>query len=356
MTFPSLGLDIYAPTFTVKLVNSNETIPRGDISSLEIIEDLEYPGQFTIKFNDALDMKKQKFRWLDNDMLQPRNLVELSFSYASSAEKNILAFLGRIDSVSHDFDFSGKAILSVKGYDLSHDLQNSWGEEHVYNDKTYSKIVADIASGNKLKRGKVDETKQVFKNISRMLNEDDYKFIKRLARDIGYEFFVRKDSFDFRMPQDDKDPQITFTNGINLISFTPGAEASTLVHEVTATSWDMNKKEKISQTAKLGDISKCVYIPPLLKGQTPEKKIPMFINGLTAAEAKIRSIARLKRENENVIKGSLESIGNPSLRPGLTINIEGVGKRFSGVYYIKKAKHSMNQDKYRTTLELRRCR
>lgn len=357
MTFPSSGLDIYAPSFTVKLKKKNEIIPRGDINSVEIIEDLEYPGEFTITFNDVLDMKKQEFRWLDDDRIQPGNLIELSLSYASSSAKNILVFLGKITSISHNFDFSGKATLSVKGNDLSNNLKESWAGEYVYNKKTYSQIVADIASANKLKRGEVDETKKKYENVSRQLEEDDYKFVKRLAGDIGYEFFVREESFNFRRPGDEKDAQITFTNGINLVTFSPTVKSSPLVHEVTVTSWDPSNKENISQTARLADISKCIYIPPLLKGQTPQKKIPIPpINGLNAEEAKIRAVAQLKKENEGLFTGSLESIGNPSLRPGITINIEKVGKRFTGVYYIKKATHSMNQEKYRTTLQLRRCR
>ncbi len=53
MTFPSSGIEVYAPTFTVKLKEMNATIPRGDISSVEIVEYLESPGKFTILFNDV---------------------------------------------------------------------------------------------------------------------------------------------------------------------------------------------------------------------------------------------------------------------------------------------------------------
>lgn len=356
MTFPSSGLEVYAPTFTVKLKKQNSIIPEGDISSIEIVEYLESPGKFTISFNDVLDMKKQKFRWLDDNRIQPGNLIEISFSYASSSKKSKLVFLGRINSVTHDFDFSGKATLSVTGFDLSHDLQESWSENCVYNDKKYSQIITSIASSNKLNRGKVDETKQIYENVSRLFDEDDYKFIKRLADSIGFEFFVREDSYYFRKPEDDKETEIIFTNGINIVTFTPEVNSSTLVNEVKIISWDRYGKETISQTAKLEDIKKCVYIPSMLKGQNPEKKIRTFLNVLDAEDAKTRSIAELKRRNKKLFTGRLECIGNPSLRPGITVKIEKVGKRFSGVYYVEEAKHIINRDRYSTTLELRRCR
>jgi len=63
--------DIYAPAFTVKLVNSNETIPRNEITGIEIDEELESPGLFKISFNEYLDPDTQKFKWLDNESIAP---------------------------------------------------------------------------------------------------------------------------------------------------------------------------------------------------------------------------------------------------------------------------------------------
>lgn len=360
MTFPSSGLDIYAPTFTVKLKEKNEIIPRGDISSVEIVEYLKGSGRFKVSFNDVLDIKKQKFRWLDDNRIQSGTLIEISFNYASSLKKNTLVFLGRINSVSHSFDNNGKSTLSVEGFDLSDDLKGSVVGMCVYNDKTYTQIVSDVASKSKLKRGKVDDSTQVYDNVSRQINrgiiEDDYQFIERLRNKTGFEFFVREESYHFRKPEDDKDAEIIFTNGINIINFTPRVNSSKLLHEVKVNSWNEYEKKLISQTAKLEDIKKCVYIPPVLKGQKPEKKIEKQENAPSEEEAKKCAIAVLKERNKFLFTGQMESIGNPSLRPGMTIKIEKVGKLFSGIYYIEKAMHSMNSEKYRTTLELRRCK
>jgi phage protein D len=354
MTFPSSGIAVYAPTFTVKL--EGEEIPTEDITGIEIDEQIQNSGMCVISFNDMLDMKKQKFRWLDDNRIQPGNLIEISFSYASSSKKSTLVFLGRIKSVTHDFDFSGKTALSVTGFDLSHDLQESWSGNCVYNDKTYSEIVSSITSSNNLDSGTVDDSEQVYENVSRLFDEDDYKFIKRLANRIGFEFFVREKSYYFRKPEDEKDAKIIFTNGINITTFTPKVNSSTIVHEVKIISWDRYKKEAISQTASLKDIENSVYIPQVLKGQQPVKKIRKFLNVLSAKEAKTRSIAELKRKNKNLFTGRLEIIGNPSLRPGITVKIEKVGNRFSGVYYIEEAKHIIRKEGYQTTLELRRCK
>ena len=54
------------------------------------------------------------------------------------------------------------------------------------------------------------------------------------------------------------------------------------------------------------------------------------------------------------ISGPLECIGDPDIRPGKCIDIERVGKLFSGKYYIKSAKHTFDINGYRTSLEVRR--
>ena len=100
MTFPSSGIAVYAPTFTVKL--EGEEIPTEDITGVEIDEQIENPGMCAISFNDMLDMKKQKFRWLDDARIQLGTRIEISFSYAqgsgnaSSSGGNTLLFIGRI--------------------------------------------------------------------------------------------------------------------------------------------------------------------------------------------------------------------------------------------------------------------
>ncbi len=355
MTFPSSGLDIYAPSFTVKLKEKNEKIPDEDIIHVEIDESLEDPGMFTILLNDLLDMKKQKFRWLDDKSLESGALVEISFSYASSTDKKALSFLGRIKSITSQFNFDGNATLEVRGYDLSHDLMKSYKGKYVYNDQKYSQAVENLASVNKLETSKIEQTKTVYENISRKLNEDDYNFIKRLAENIGFEFFVREKHLYFRKSKDENDGEITFENGKNIISFSPTESTSIIVNEAQINSCDIDKKEKITQTAKLTDIKKGVYIPKL-KNKNEKKIVLENINVSSAEDAKTFAIAELKRKNKHLIVGRLESIGNPALRSGMTVKIEKVGKRFIGSYYVEKATHSMGKEGYRTVLKLRRCK
>jgi len=48
-------------------------------------------------------------------------------------------------------------------------------------------------------------------------------------------------------------------------------------------------------------------------------------------------------------------IGRVDLRPGKLINVEGIGKRFSGSYYVTSTEHSFLPSRgYRTAFTVRR--
>ncbi len=362
MTFPSSGIAIYAPTFTIKL--GGKEIPTEDITDVEVDEQIENSGMCTISFNDMLDMKKQKFRWLDDARIQIGTRIEISFSYAqgsgnaSSSGGNTLLFIGSLHAITPNFDPGGSAKLKIRGYDLSCNLMRSRKGQGIYNKKSYSEIVGEIAEKYGLKQDQIESTSPASESVSRQRdedeNEDDYKFVKRLASKINYEFFVREESLYFRKPKDSDDAKFTFTNGINIVSFSVEANTSAYVSEVQTNLWSSNQKEKSPQTAKQEEVGNSFGLD--LTSQQGKKIILENVNVSSAEEANARAVAELKKRNKKLITGNLESIGNPSIRPGMTVEIKKVGDRFSGTYYVEKTKHSINQKGYSTTLTLRRCK
>jgi uncharacterized protein len=357
MAFPSSGIAVYAPTFTVKL--EGEKIPKEDITDIEVDEQIENSGMCVISFNDMLDMKKQKFRWLDDSRIKFGTRIEISFSYAqgsgnaSSSRGNTLLFIGSLHAITPNFDPGGSAKLKIRGYDLSCNLMRSSKGQGSYKNKSYSEIVGDIAQKYGLKQDQIESSTPVSDSVSRGSSEDDYQFVKSLASELNYEFFIREESLYFRKPKDSEKANFTFTNGLNIVSFSVETNTSAYVSEVQINFWSSNQKEKNPQTSKQEEVGNSFGLD--LTSQQGKKIILENVNVSSAEEAKARAVAELKRRNKDLITGNLVSIGNPSIRPGMTIEIEKVGDRFSGTYYVEKAKHSINQKGYSTTLTLRRC-
>jgi len=352
------GLDIYAPFFTVELAGKPEAELRDSIVSIDIDENLENPAMFKISFNETFDIQTQKFKWLDNKRIDPGTKFTITFGYTSGSKKKE-KIMGRIKSVSPSFDFMGITTLIVSGYDLSHDLLKTTKRDepkNFYNNIKYSDIAEDIAKKNNLK-SKIEASGITYDNVNRGENESDYNFLRRLSEEIQYEFYVRLETLYFRKPRDNIDGDITFELGKNIIKFNPRNSIANVVNEVEVTGWD--DKDPIAETAKITDIKSKVGIPDFenIVKSSQYKKIEVIENRVVRSneEAKILAIAELKKRNKGFIEASLQCIGDPILRPGITINLKKVGERFSGVYYITGAKHTIGTDGYKTELKIRRC-
>jgi phage protein D len=70
-------------------------------------------------------------------------------------------------------------------------------------------------------------------------------------------------------------------------------------------------------------------------------------------EAKTLAIAMLRERAYSYITATGQVIGLPDLRPGNQVEVEGLGKRFSGKYYVTKCEHALGSSGYLTTLTVR---
>lgn len=354
MATPISGMDIYAPVFKIKQ-NSEEYPPKESILNIEIDENLETPAMFRISLNEELIIKTKKFRWLDDDKIKPGTEVEIVFGYASSKKQGMIK--GKIKALTPGFQSTGNPTLSLEGYDFSHDLQKT-AKEITKKAVTYSTIAQEIAQNNGL-TAKVDPTEKPHDKVERKKNEMDYGLLRRLSNEIGYEFFVRNKELHFRKPKDDIIGDFTFEFRKNFINFNPRMTTAALVNEVHVTAWNNKDKESISESATINDIKSSVGIPDFdsIVEKSQGAKIDVKLEGRlvrTQKDAKDLAKAELKRRNKGFIEGTLECIGDPQLRPGITVNIEKVGQLFSGVYYITKSTHTIGDAGYKTTITVRR--
>ncbi len=351
------GTDIYAPVFTVKLVETGVRLSRDSITGIQINEDLENPSMFKVSLNESLDYNTQEFEWLDNESITPGTEVIIYFGYASAPGKLGL-IRGRIKALSPGFLSTGIPTLDLEGYDLSHDLQKTEGYLG-YDNMTYSNVTQEIARDNSLTCDGIETTRITHERIERNSNEKDFAFLKRLSNEIGYEFFIRDKTIYFREPRDNEEGKITFEFRKNFISFNPRMTTANLVNEVRVTAWNENDRESISETAMISDIQSSVGIPDLdnIAEQSQNSRIEVRLEGRVVRsreEARALAISELRRRNRGFIEGSLECIGDPQLKPGMTVNINKVGNRFSGTYYITKARHVIGDSGYKTSLDVRR--
>lgn len=352
-----IDLSVYAPVCEVKIENT--VLPTDAILSVSIDENLDSPAKFDITLNEEIDIKKQKFVWLESDQLTPGNKVEINFGYTKSGSECI--FKGTIKALTPNFPADGVPTLTIEGYDPSHTMQKKYTKVNDLEVK-YSDIVKELAQKNNIEtNGSVKDTQKKYPKVARQKGEKDYKFLRRLADEAGFECFVQSGKLYFRESDESKDDNKVIKNfqyRKNIISFSPRLSIAKLVKEVVVTGWNKDAKEPIKinfDLMSLGSNPDIKALEDLIKKS--EGKDPLVIEHKTfKTEDEAMDIAKvtLKNAMKNFIQGALECIGDTKLRPGKNIKITGIANIFNGYYYITSARHSFGSDGYRTSLDVRR--
>ena len=55
-----------------------------------------------------------------------------------------------------------------------------------------------------------------------------------------------------------------------------------------------------------------------------------------------------------MVTAKAKTIGLPSLRAGTRVNIQGIGARLSGTYFVTKTTHTLGENGYTTEFDCRR--
>jgi phage protein D len=130
----------------------------------------------------------------------------------------------------------------------------------------------------------------------------------------------------------------------DLKHFYPRLSTIRQVSEVKVRGWNPDSKEAILGAAGSGDETTRMEgsdigtdIAETAFGQTTAS----IVNIPVASQAEAEQIAKAKFNDMNIelIFGDGETVGNMDIRAGYTIRLNGLGERFSGLYYIKSAEH-----------------
>jgi phage protein D len=185
------------------------------------------------------------------------------------------------------------------------------------------------------------------------------KFLTELAKENGFEFKLSGPDLQFIKPKRDQQPIGTLTWGHELLSFRPRLQTSGVHSQVTVKAWDRTGRRKIEETVRAGDEHKQE------PGRQLGSEVATEIYGgsvkvitdqpvRSRAEARKLAQAELEKSTNGFIKASAETIGLTELRPGVCVALEGLGKWFSGKYYLSKVTHSIGDGGFRSRFEAQR--
>ncbi len=367
----TMNVDTYAPDLAVKIMGKLLGADRKrigtdatfDVISVSATDSVEQMGSFTITVREHSPEPAHfagggKLFWLDNPLFEEANEVSIEMGYVNN---RTFTFLGEITGLAASFPESGAPTLTISGSSLQNRLRRQQVDKPFAN-VTDSDIARKIAELMHL-TVETDDTDITYPMVSPN-NAHLFEFLKSRAKRIGYEFFVKEKKLYFRKPGYIKKltPDLTLEWGRNLMSFsfnlsTGKMHAQTLV-QGSATAHGGDKTELVakttagSETVKMGDVSSSELAQSKFKDMTP-----ILISEHDVANTKdAQTCVKAHRDAKSLdfITANGSCIGNPQLIAGIVIGISGIGKRYSGPYYVVSATHTIDANGYRTTFQAKR--
>ncbi len=193
--------------------------------------------------------------------------------------------------------------------------------------------------------------------------ESDLDLLKRIAASYDADFWVEGDVLYLaRFIPKEYAPRLTLAWGESLIDFSPQVSSVGQVAAVSMTftlrelrlsflvtvGWDFDR-EALSVTVVPGEAAKGAKAISGPSYQIVDQPIASPADIATSALVILR---QLRQKLNQRMTGSGTAIGNPAIRAGAMIRLEGLGPDFSGDYRVSSATHSLDSSGYRTSFEV----
>jgi uncharacterized protein len=353
MTDPATEQARDAPSFKI-LVDGSELPTEAvlDVLDVRVSGYLEGASIFTITFNNV-NSETQELKWVDGDLLSEGAEVEVRVGFIDALSSLIV---GEITAIEPEFHEGEAPTLKIHGYDLLHRFRRGRKTRSFANMKD-SQIAEQIARELQL-RAQAEDT-QVTHEYILQSNQTDIDFLLERARLIHYELIVKDKTLQFRKAAPDKSKLVTLEYGMSLKSFYPRLSTMQQVSEVIVQGWNPKTKQVIVGKARAGDeitkmsgsrLGVAISEKAFAKTQAVIVDKPIFTEGeaVQIAKGKFNDMAL------SFITGEGAAIGDTNIRAGGVIELTGLGKRFSGLYYVTSATHIVDQAGYTTRFTISR--
>jgi len=374
----------YAPEFHLEI---NETrIPaalRASITSVSYTDGMKGADRVEIA------LVNPDLRWLDHPLLRPGNLLSLKMGYAPDPLEEM--FVGEITGVNASFPNGGMPNLTVVAHDFlqrlttgSKDRAFALNLPCIGQFPLPDPVGVQLVSATNALIPVVDPTGAALSFLTLLIayaidpleakngiriqrSQSDFEFLSNIARENGWEMYIDHLSepcgyvLRFNFLAQEYSPSLTLTYGQSLMDFSPRLSEVGQVASVAARLWIPSVKLEL--IIVLGwDYDRAAFDLQIYPGigsleETLGKsrsQSVLKVEASSPALAPKKILSELLPRLNNRLTGSGNTIGNPKIRAGKVINLEGLGKQFSGFYRVTTATHTIDSGGYKTSFECRK--
>lgn len=334
-----------------------------------------------------ITLANEKLRWLDSRLFALDMPLTLKVGYAPGPLMQV--FDG--DIVAHGATFSGGGMptMTVTAHDRRHNMSDGkkvrWfaiplpcpGNLPLPDIATASIVTLEnlmipifdpVGAALAILLGGVDAFVAVTdpgsaqKVIRKQDNESDYDFLNRIAAQNGWDILVEHDgpvgghALRFTSSLDHLQTDFTFGWGRSLIDFSPRISKVGQLFTVGGFIWIA--AIKMTFTATLGfDWDRKSFSLAIYPGAVPIGMKPgdyMIEEPLTVTSLPRKLVSELIPRLNKRLTASGTVLGEPNLRAGNVIRIEGAGVEFGGLYRATSVTHTIDGGGFRTSFGARK--
>lgn len=312
------------------------------ILSIRVDEDTLLPSMFTLDLGAAGDSVDSETNWIDDSVFPIGAGVEIKLGYGDTLQSLIV---GEITGIEPMFSQGALPMLTVRGYDRRHRLLRGRKTRSFVEQKD-SDIATTIASDAGLTVEATDS--EIVHDYVLQANQTDMEFLQERARRLQFELSVEGKILRFRPTRNDQGEELTLSITEDLLEFRPRLSTMRQLTEVAVRGWNPKDKQTIVGQARAGDEVSSMggtaagsSLSESAFGAAPVAAREVVVS--TQAEADQVARAVLNRAALDLISAEGVSIGRTDLRAGKVVKLDGLGTRFSGLYYVKAASHCYSQ-------------
>lgn len=331
------------PAFVVKVNGQalKDTV-AWQISRIIVDDHVDLPSMFTLEL-DAYE--ENQAAWLDDEKLFAiSDEVVIQFKAADTALQTVIT--GEVTYVEIECSAASLPHLIVRGYDRRHRLQRGH-KVRTFVKKKDSAVAELIAAEAGLSSKVVDSG--IEHEYLVQANQTDFAFLQERARRIHYELVVHDRILHFRPVAFDGASAFTLSMESELSEFRAQLSAAGQVNQTTVRGWSVINKQAVVATSK-----DCILMGGNSSGAALSKtfgEVEAVITGkpvINQQEARQLAGASFAASALSLVRGEGRCQGRADLKAGKVAEIKGIGKRFSGPYYITVVNHRYDADGYST--------
>jgi phage protein D len=275
-----------------------------------------------------------------------RKTLEFGKDFEVKLESDSL-FRGKVMGLEAGFPEGNSPEISVFAEDRFQDLRMN-RRTRTFNDVSDADVINQIANDHGLSPS-VDLTGPTYKVLAQV-NQSDLAFIRERARSIDAEVWMDGNTLNAKSHTGRNGADLQMTYGNELRDFTVLADLAMQRTSVAVNGWDISSKSALTYEATESAISSELNgdtsgVSILQSALGARKEALAHTVPLNQEEARNEAEAFFKMSARRFVVGRGVAETKAKLRAGTKLDLQGLGKLFSGKYYVVEVNHLFDMTK-----------